>query len=393
MATSPNYNWPEPDNTDLVRNGALAIRTAVNAIDASLVDLKGGTTGQVLAKATGTDMDFTWATPSGGSSNVAGKNVVLNSNFSIWQRGTSIAQTAAALYTADRWQGYQGTATAMTYSRQLTSDTTNLPFIQYCTRIQRNATSSSTSQAQFAQTIETSNSIPFAGKSTTVSFYARKGADYSRTSNILTMGFTTGTGTDQNFYTGFTGASTTYTDFTLTGTWQRFTYTATVPTNASQLAITFFFTPTGVALTNDYYEVTGVQIEAASSASAYSPNAATFQGELAACQRYYYRATSSNAYGVFGSGIGYNSTSCAIFTNLPVSMRVVPTSVDFSTLSLFDIVGSSNTVTTCTLDTNQTTFDTGVANISAASGITNYRTYYIRGNASSSAYIAYNAEL
>ena len=60
MATSPNFNWPEPDNTDLVKNGALAIRTAVDAIDSSLVDLKGGTTGQVLAKASGTDMDFLW---------------------------------------------------------------------------------------------------------------------------------------------------------------------------------------------------------------------------------------------------------------------------------------------------------------------------------------------
>ncbi len=60
MATSPNFNWPEPDNTDLVKNGALAIRTAVDAIDSSLVDLKGGTTGQVLSKTSATDMDFTW---------------------------------------------------------------------------------------------------------------------------------------------------------------------------------------------------------------------------------------------------------------------------------------------------------------------------------------------
>jgi hypothetical protein len=60
MATSPNYNWPEPDNSDLVKNGALAIRTAVDAIDSSLVDLKGGTTGQVLSKTSNTDMDFTW---------------------------------------------------------------------------------------------------------------------------------------------------------------------------------------------------------------------------------------------------------------------------------------------------------------------------------------------
>lgn len=60
MATSPNFSWPEPDNTDLVKNGALAIRTAVDAIDSSMGDLKGGTTGQVLSKASNTDMDFTW---------------------------------------------------------------------------------------------------------------------------------------------------------------------------------------------------------------------------------------------------------------------------------------------------------------------------------------------
>jgi len=60
MATSPNFSWPEPDNTDLVKNGALAIRTAVNAIDSSLAELKGGTTGQVLSKTSNTDMDFTW---------------------------------------------------------------------------------------------------------------------------------------------------------------------------------------------------------------------------------------------------------------------------------------------------------------------------------------------
>lgn len=49
MATSPIYNWPEPDNTDLVKNGALAIRTMGNAIDTtmatmtpkSIVDAKG----------------------------------------------------------------------------------------------------------------------------------------------------------------------------------------------------------------------------------------------------------------------------------------------------------------------------------------------------------------
>lgn len=60
MANTTNFGWETPDDTDLVKDGASAMRTLGNAIDTSLVDLKGGTTGQVLSKASNTDMDFTW---------------------------------------------------------------------------------------------------------------------------------------------------------------------------------------------------------------------------------------------------------------------------------------------------------------------------------------------
>jgi hypothetical protein len=66
MANTTNFGWETPDDTDLVKDGAAAIRTLGSAIDTSLVDLKGGTTGQVLAKASNTDMDFTWATDASG---------------------------------------------------------------------------------------------------------------------------------------------------------------------------------------------------------------------------------------------------------------------------------------------------------------------------------------
>ena len=58
--TTPNFGWSVPTSTDLVKDGATAIETLGDSIDASLVDLKGGTTGQVLAKNSNTDMDFTW---------------------------------------------------------------------------------------------------------------------------------------------------------------------------------------------------------------------------------------------------------------------------------------------------------------------------------------------
>lgn len=64
MATvTPNFNWPVPTSGDLVKNGATAIESLGDSIDASFVDLKGGTTGQVLSKATNTDLDYSWVTP------------------------------------------------------------------------------------------------------------------------------------------------------------------------------------------------------------------------------------------------------------------------------------------------------------------------------------------
>lgn len=61
MPTTSNFGWTTPADTDLVKDGAAAIRTLGNGIDTSLVDLKGGTTGQVLSKTSNTDLDFTWS--------------------------------------------------------------------------------------------------------------------------------------------------------------------------------------------------------------------------------------------------------------------------------------------------------------------------------------------
>lgn len=58
--TTTNFSFPIPQSTDLVKDGATAIAALGTSVDTQFVDLKGGTTGQVLAKASGTDLDFTW---------------------------------------------------------------------------------------------------------------------------------------------------------------------------------------------------------------------------------------------------------------------------------------------------------------------------------------------
>lgn len=83
---TPNFNWPVPVSTDLVKDGATAIEALGDSIDASFVDLKGGTTGQVLSKASNTDLDYTWVTSDDAN---AIQNTIVDA------KGDLIAATAA----------------------------------------------------------------------------------------------------------------------------------------------------------------------------------------------------------------------------------------------------------------------------------------------------------
>jgi len=249
------------------------------------------------------------------------KNRVLNSNFSVWQRGTSFNgafSTGTGTYTADRWLIYVG-AGLSTVSRQVTGDTTNLPFIQYCTRVARDSGQTTTNTVYFANGFESVNSIPLAGKTVVLSFYARAGANYSSASNALLANVITGTGTDQNVISGLTGGVNAISQTaTLTTTWQRFTYSATLAATATQVAVRFDRTPVGTAGANDYYEITGVQLEVANTASPFAPNGATFAAELSACYRYY-QNINDNSYIVSVSG---NSTTMQVPT--ASRMRTIP---------------------------------------------------------------------
>lgn len=308
--------WPTKAN---YATGDVLSATNMNDLSGTVnyIDPTSATDGQILTRDAASAGKVKWATASSsGSTNVAGKNGVLNSNFSVWQRGTSITCSSTA-YGADRWQAYRTVAGA-TISRQATGDTTNLPNIQYCARVQRDLANTATTAIFMAQSFESVNSIPYVTKTVTYSFYARAGSNYSSASNALTVIVSSGTGTDQNVLTSYTGANNFISQTaTLTTTWQRFSYSATVPTTATELGAYFYYTPVGTALTNDYFEVTGVQLEIAASASAYSPNAATFQGELAACQRYYVDLGNCtfHAYSVTG----------VIGPRFPVTMRTTPT--------------------------------------------------------------------
>ena len=253
---------------------------------------------------------------------VAGRNGALNAAFDNWQRGTSFTPTGATnQYTADRWQIYRGIGAA-TFSRQ----SAGLNGFTYNIRGQRNSSDANTNPLYLMYSMETADSLRYLGKSVTLSFWARAGANYSATSSLLNSSIVTGTSTDLNqlSWTGYSVVATQ--NFTLTTSWQRFSYTTTFGTGFTQTGFRWEFDPTGTAGANDYFEITGVQFEIGSVATSFQTATGTLQGELQACRRYLPAFTGQTDY--IGYAYGTNTALWTIPFDVPA--RVVPTGITTS---------------------------------------------------------------
>jgi len=322
--TTPNFGWSVPTSSDLLKNGATAIETLGDSIDASLVDLKGGTTGQYLAKTSGTDMDFTWTTASG-----AGVNLLLNSNFALNQRAyVSAANLASGAYGFDRWKSnYTNTTLTFTASTQGQSLTIN-------------------ASGGLQQVIE-QGLVP---------------------AGTYTLSWT-GTATARVYNSGGTPPSYAASPVTFTAD------------GAANVVVEF----TAVSTTKT---VSKVQFNAGTGTT-WSMATPTLESELSACQRYYYRQKASQAYSTFGNGGAVPSGNEAQIIISAKSMRVQPTSLDYSVLALFDGASVFSV-------TNLIFYNTGsdaVCVLATAASLTANRPYVLISNNNSAGYVGFSAEL
>jgi hypothetical protein len=336
-----------------------------------------GNDGETLVADSSTSTGLRWQ-----GSTEAGKNFIINGGMDIWQRGTSFATTSGNFYTADRWAC--GSNPNSTVSRQAAS----LTGFQYCLRNARNSGSTNTTNLNMASSFETVNVIPLQGRTVTLSFYARAGANFSGSGNVINVELAQGTGTDQSLWTGLTGVSNVVASTaTLTTSWQRFTYTGTVNSATTSLSMNLYYTPVGTAGAADYYEVTGVQLELGSVATTFSRAGGTIQGELAACQRYYYQPTGGY---YFGSGSAVNTTDVIFGFPLPATMRTTP-SYSIPSFAPFFLEPGSKTFSSINANTG-TTGPTAIGSFytSGATGLTAGYSYTIYSQTGS---IRFSAEL
>lgn len=294
------------------------------------------------------------------ANNFHGVNLLINGNFSVWQRGAGGAAAIAVpasttAYTADRWQLATGANQACTVT-QVAGSPQYSPF--KC-RVQRNAGQTGTDTLRFCQTVPVSRSYNCASKDLTFRITLDKGADYS--GGQIHVNLYTGTGTDKSGIGGsFVGNVTKTVNQTIPGgTNNIFVFgpffaasSYAMGSTVTQVAIELAWEPSGTAGTNDWInfslsalEVCTIAAFGAGNGVPYSiTNSNTpcwlqdFNETLRECQPYYWKsfpygtAPAQNS-GTYNGAIVYTpqiSGLTAGFTDMvylpqPMRVRTAPT--------------------------------------------------------------------
>lgn len=360
MATSPNYAWAEPDNSSLVKNGAADIRTLGDAIDTSVWNVGYGQ---------------------------AGKNKIINGDFSINQRQFTTSSTSAG-YTFDRWLfSDNGTGTFTVTPQTFTPGTAPVAGYEGTNFIRSVVDTVGTSTVfRLEQRIEDVRT--FAGQTITVSFWAK--ADANRTLSLRV---------DQSFGSGGSGAvsSSTFT-FAATTAWTRFSQTLTLASISgktigagSYLGCNIFNAVTA----GSTMDIWGVQAEYGSKATPFqTASGGSPQAELAMCQRYYWRAVVDGAADRLGVGYVNSTTQANLYTQFPVQMRVGPSALEQSgTATDYSLATASGTVVCSAVPSFNTACTWNASTIlDVASGLVAGQGFLGRA-VNTNAYLAWSAEL
>jgi hypothetical protein len=318
--------------------------------------------------------------------NAAGKNLAINGGFDYWQRGTSLALTSGQVYLPDRFKATcrNGAGTQSRYSLTL-SESAICANLKYAYQFDI-TTGATNTNPRIYHVLE--DAFYYYGRTMTVSFYAK-----------ASKAITVGASADLIFNNADNTSSVL--NASLTTSWQRFSYTFTLsPAGTYNSATDYGLILLWDTPMNDTYTVymTGVQIENGSTMTPFSRAGGTLQGELAACQRYYYRVNSSTSpWTFFGNGLGYTTGELGIVLAHPVTMRSEAISIETSAMNTFlmeqHATSNTNTPSSIIIDTGASSINNTVLAVTKSASFTLGAIYRLLSNNSTSAYIGVNAEL
>lgn len=266
------------------------------------------------------------------------QNLLDNSGFDVWQRGTSISNAAQNSYTADRWVSFNGTTSTINITQQ---DISSLGIgSQYALRAERSA---GTAAWIIQQNIEKQDLMLVKGRTVTLSFFLRKGS--ALTSNITATLATTNTearnGSQIDIATlNIANASLNTTTFT------KFNVSLAIPANSSANGLVVQFSAASQAgAAGAYFELTQVMLNEGTMAQSWRRKGSTPQEEINQCLRHYWRANGNQW---LGHGVFTSTTQLAGVIRWPVMMRAAPATVQYDAASSLYIGRGSGSNTNAT---------------------------------------------
>jgi hypothetical protein len=293
------------------------------------------------------------------------------------------------MYTAERFLSYNNGSGVVTVSQQtFTPGTAPVSGYesQFFHRTTCAASLGTTTGITTGQPIEDVRT--FAGQTVTLSFWMKIVNSQASPITSITL--------NQNFGSGGSGTVSTNPTTSIiqaTTSWVRYSYTYNVPSISGKTIGTSSYLRLEINLNaqaNQSYDIWGVQIESGSVATAFQTATGTVQGELAACQRYYFRNVSGTTSGSVGaSGFTTSTTAATTIVNHPVTMRSAPSSVEFSGIQ-FQFPTGGTAITALTIPQTNPQISTLIV---TSSGMTTNLPGIIRSDGTTTAYIAINAEL
>jgi len=319
----------------------------------------------------------------------AGKNKIINGDFNIWQRGTSFTNNSNGAYNSDRFkQFFDGSGATRIISQQTFTpgDAPAAPYeSQYFLRFNQSVAGTLGTFNTLTQPIEDVRTL--AGNTVTLSYWAKAAATLSLTIEA-----------DQGFGSGgsTTVRTTVVSGQTITTSWVRYSHTFTLPSVSGKTIGTSSFVNLSFKLplnTTFTFDTWGWQLESGSTASAFQTATGTLQGELAACQRYYYNYLSGASNLIIGVGALTNANAVATVVTFPVTMRITPSLVAASGTNYYlsESSGNVSDVFNSFTITRAQTSSAGIFNNSEIAS-TGGQSAFIYTN-SASASIAFSSEL
>ena len=146
-----------------------------------------------------------------------------------------------------------------------------------------------------------------------------------------------------------------------------------------------------LGIQSNTFDIWGLQVEAGSVATAFQTATGTLAGELAACQRYYFRSTGPNVYSLIANGFGTSTTLASVWCQAPVPLRTIPSSVEWANLQISDVNGAS--VPSSIVIGTASCSSTLIYMVVTSTGLTNGKPYVVACNNNAAGYLGFSAEL